>query len=498
MLVLRLRARLLLSYAVVTALLVAAFSQMAVGLMHTHEVVASVGQEELASFEREQRVYVAAWALELAVRRGVVACEQHDGSAASVHRAVASARQALQSALGAGTEQLDAGFRASAQDYVQYALQLEEAGTCESMLSFPLRERRLQLDEVLTTVWSERTRDMRLAIQAKEDHARAIGSASLRSGGLFGLLGILAAGALAFGQARAVSNSVALLSTHARRIGQGDFSPLPPLRGPEELRALSLDLDRMRGRLAELDQLKSAFVASVSHDLRTPLARVREALSLLGDGSTGPLTPQQARVVKLAQAACEREIRMVTSVLDLSRVQSGQPLQRNAGASVEQIVQNVLQDLAFEADERKVQLVFEPASKPVRAPMDTALVERALSNLVSNAIAVSSAGKTVRISCELVSRKRPGAPSPVSAVQLSVADQGPGVPAHAREWIFRPFASLEVGGRRSTGLGLAIAREMITAHGGELSLADTPGPGATFIFWIPLEDPATPGGRLDA
>ena len=80
--------------------------------------------------------------------------------------------------------------------------------------------------------------------------------------------------------------------------------------------------------------------------------------------------------------------------------------------------------------------------------------------------------------------------------EAGLVDQGPGVPVHAREWIFRPFASLEVGGRRSTGLGLAIAREMITAHGGELSLADTPGPGATFTFWIPLEDPASPGGRL--
>ncbi|RKI48228.1 sensor histidine kinase [Corallococcus sp. AB004] len=189
---------------------------------------------------------------------------------------------------------------------------------------------------------------------------------------------------------------------------------------------------------------------------------------------------------------------MVTSVLDLSRVQSGQPLQRNAGASVDLIVQNVLRDLAFEADERKVQLVYDAAAKPVRAPIDDPLVERALSNLVSNAIAVSSAGKTVRITCELVTRKRPGAANPVPAVQLSVADQGPGVPAHARDWIFRPFASLEVGGRRSTGLGLTIAREMITAHGGELSLADTSGPGATFTFWIPLEDPASPGGRLDA
>lgn len=489
---LHLRARLLLSYVLVAVLLVVAFSSMGVGLSRTNEVVEGLKQD-LTLFENEQRIYRAAWDIELVARRGIVGCERGTNAALGVVRALTLARTELEEALRAGGAHVEEMVRESAEGYGRYARELEEAASCEAVLSLPGRQLRLTLDENLTTVWSERVRELRLGLQARDERARQVGTNALRSGVVFGVLGIIAAGALAYAQSRSLSTAVAWLGTHARRIGRGDFTPLPPLRGPAELRELALELDRMQAQLAGLDQLKSAFVASVSHDLRTPLARVREALGLLADGSIGPLNERQARVVHLARSACEREIRLVTSVLDLSRVQSGQPLRRNTGASIDQIVQTVMTDLEAEAEERKVSLRYDRPPKPIVGPMDDPLIERALSNLVHNAISVSPAGKTVRIRSELVMRSLRPEAAPAPTAQVSVQDEGPGVPAAVREKLFQPFASHDTATRRrGTGLGLTIAREMIVAHGGELRIVDHEGPGALFAFWIPLETAAQP------
>jgi len=163
-------------------------------------------------------------------------------------------------------------------------------------------------------------------------------------------------------------------------VGQGNFAPLTPVDGPLEVRELASELERTRARLAEIDQLKDAFVASVSHDLRTPLTRLRAALGLMADGTTGPLNEQQRRVIELARSACEREIRLVSALLDMSRVKSGKALRLEAGCLLDDVLLRAMEGMHGEADAAGVQLELEKEGALSPARLDAALIERAVAN----------------------------------------------------------------------------------------------------------------------
>lgn len=485
----RLVTRLLLSYALLALILVAALSFCVSGLVRVNDLVNSLRREEIAALEAEQRVHRAAWELEVAARWAVVVCEQPNPDPVAVIARLRTARERLEESLATHAGLVREDVLASARGYRDYALEIERSPTCAEVLSIPLRKARFALDEKLTYAWNDRMGELRLAIVRKEDEARRIATTSITNALVVGLAGLALVGALAIVFSVNVSRAFARLAAQARRVGEGDFRPLPPTAGTAEMRELSLELDRMRARLAELDQLKVAFVASVSHDLRTPLTRVREALGLLADRVAGPLTERQERVVTLARAACEREIRLVASLLDLSRVRSGQPLRRDTGTSIDRIIDVVCTDLAEEASERKVTFVHERHGLPSATALDAALVERAVANLVSNALSVSKAGQRIFI----VRDETPTGPPAGEArsarwLRVIVRDEGPGVPLAVRDRLFLPFVTHEVGaGRQGTGLGLSLAREMIRAHGGDVLLLSGEGPGAAFAIWIPID-----------
>jgi len=247
----------------------------------------------------------------------------------------------------------------------------------------------------------------------------------------------------------------------------------------------------MRARLAEVNQLKEAFLGSVSHDLRTPLAHMREALSLLLDGTVGTLNPKQQRVAALALRACEREIRLVSALLDLSRIRSGRPLRLSEGERIDHIIASALESVQETAQRAQV-LLKRQAELPVPdLCVDAVLVETALANVLTNAIMASPAGGDVIIRRELVSSRHDGAASSKPWLRIVVSDQGAGVASDLRTQIFEPFFTTKVGAESSgSGLGLPLAREMIRAHGGELRLHEGTGKGAVFELWLPTDDHA--------
>lgn len=507
----RLATRLLLSYALLAGGLLLAFLLAVTGLGQVNALLAELGDETLGDVVKEESLHRAAWTVEVEARRGIVSCEGDPAHGPAVAKKIAAARRRLEAVLVDAGAVVHPRLRTPAEGYAAFARRIEASPVCATVLSLPLRNQRLTLDEDLTNAWIDRLREVHEAIGRKDGEAKAIGLAAIRRGATLGTIAVVVAAILALAMARNVAHSMAELSVQARRVGEGDFTPLPALRGPFEVRTLAIELDRMRARLAELDQLKGAFIASVSHDLRTPLTRVREALGILADGTAGPLTPRQERVVSLARAACEREIRLVASLLDLSRIRAGQPLRREPGSSIDRVVEVVLGDLREEAEERGVSLAFAPEGVMPAVALDTALVERALANLVSNAISVSARAKTVRIERVVATRGPPRAPRPAAGwLMVRVRDEGPGVPEQVRARLFTPFVSSEVERgreRRGVGLGLSIAREMVRAHGGDVALLEDEGPGTTFAFWIPLDDatgdnrappaPALPAARTE-
>lgn len=304
--------------------------------------------------------------------------------------------------------------------------------------------------------------------------------------GIAGALLVIGAGAWVGG--RAMTRRLARLGATARAITAGELGARTRLDSSDEIGEAAEAFDHMAERVEHLLRSQRELLASVSHELRTPLARLREALSLLDDGAADPLTPKQARVVRLAQRACEREIRIVRALLDLSRLQSGRALQPQASADVDAVLRAALDDEAAEAEARGVTLRLDADGAAPRASMDTALVERAVANIVRNAVSVSARGGAVTVSRSVCDAGPTGTAG--HWVRVAVRDDGPGVPEALRATLFQAFATRAVPGQASrdgVGLGLALAREVMRAHGGDVTLDAAPPPGATFILWLPLD-----------
>ncbi|MFT3765407.1 MAG: HAMP domain-containing sensor histidine kinase [Minicystis sp.] len=490
----RLVTRLVLSHVLLAAILSVALAFTLVSLVRLTALVGEIQARNVGDLVQEERLHRAAWEIEVAARHGIVACEHDRAAEPGVVTRMRAAHDGLVSALWSHAPDASDSVRRGAQAYLAFADRVLARDTCAALLDAASRSERLELDEDLTNAWIARMHAVRVALEEKDEEAQRIGLRAITAGVLLAALTCISAAVVAGRLGRGISAALSDLARHARRVGEGDFSPLPPLDATPEIRALSLDLDGMRSRLAELDQLKQSFVASVSHDLRSPLGRLREALGLLADGTTGPLNERQARVVALARAACEREIRLVSALLDISRVRAGRPIKREAGVSVDRLIAAAIEDVAAEAADAGVRVEVEAPGEIAPGSLDGPLVERALVNILSNAVSVSSRGASVRItrrSLEDLEGLRSG-----RWVEILVADDGPGVRPELRGRIFEPFVSATVGsygGRGGVGLGLSIAREMIRAHGGQVDLLDEPRSGATFAIRLPLDAIPDPG-----
>jgi two-component system sensor histidine kinase KdpD len=234
-------------------------------------------------------------------------------------------------------------------------------------------------------------------------------------------------------------------------------------------------------QLGQADELRNALLAAVSHDLRTPLASIKaSASSLLAtdvEWSPDAIASFATEIVE----ETDRLTGLVENLLDMSRLRAGAVVVRRLAVGAEEIVPAALESLGDVARRRAIDLEV-PETLP-RVDTDPALVERALVNLVANAIAWSPPDTPIRIEAGAVG----------SDLHIRVVDRGPGVPVVDRERIFQPFQRL---GDRSNGagvgLGLAVARGFVQAVGGDLSADDTPGGGTTMVLTLPLRARVAP------
>ena len=480
----RLVSRLILSHVALAGLLVAALVVMLVTLGDIHRQVREVRERDLETIDEEEEVHRAAWAIEVAARHGSDACE-HGTTNALVRATFLAPRQTLEEKIRTKGPSASRAIRESAQRYLALADDFLGVDTCTRLRAPEPRKERLRLDETMTDAWIARLYELHRALESKEDAIVRSGRRALVLGSILGAVSIAAAWIVATRIARGVTVPLASLATAAHRVGRGDFSPIPDGGGPHEVVELTRDLDRMRNHLAELDALKQQFLASVSHELRTPLGKIREALALLGDGTAGTITERQRAVVAIARRSCETEIRLVSTLLDLSRLRAGKLLHAEENQSVDDAVREAVNSERADATARSVSVELAAEGSVPRATLDGTLLERALANLIRNAISVAPPGSTVDVTRLILDRGPAKQGGKWTCVR--VRDHGPGVPAEIRETIFEPFASKEIPGRgASVGLGLAFAREVVRAHDGDIILTD-PEPGrTTFELWIPL------------
>lgn len=489
---LRLSTRLGLTHGVLAALLLILLVVTLQGLVRMLGLITEIHDERFSSVDAEEELHRSAWALEVAVRHGQTSCA-HGADEPAVRARIDHARGVLRDALARrvdGPEPL----RAASQRYLTLADGAFTGGTCAYLRAPATDAFRAALDEEITTVWIDRLHELHTDIQAREEAARRVGIITAITGLLVAVVGAVAAGVIARTTARSVTAPIAQLARDATRVGEGDFAPIPAPRGPLEVQELWRDLENMRTRLAELEKLKNGFLANVSHELRSPLTRVREGLALLADGTCGPLSDRQERVVKVASRACEREVRIVTALLDMSRLRSGLPLKVEAGCDIDRVIDAVVVEERADAAERGVEVDVEADGAIPAMEIDSALVERALANLVRNAVSVSGRGQHVRVRRRAVdgaSSEEPG-----RRVRIEVADDGPGLPAEVLAADFKAFSAAAVDGKGGAGrpagigLGLSFAREVARAHQGELSVLRSDETGTTFCFEIQLEGAA--------
>jgi signal transduction histidine kinase len=292
---------------------------------------------------------------------------------------------------------------------------------------------------------------------------------------LVGLSGAAMAAAvlIAIYFARWVSRPLARLDTAARKIADGDLTVRAKTRyGPPELRRMAATFNMMAGRLEALVHGHRAMLADASHQLRTPLTALRLRLDLLAADSA----PAAAAELAGAQEEIARLSRLVDGLLATAR----------AEAVTEQLEQIDVMEAVSErvaawqpvADGNGVKLLADAPSPapPAWVALGAGHLEQILDNLLDNAIeAIGAEGGIVRVS---VAKSETG-------TTLTVADDGPGMTAHERS---RAFLRYTTGSQNGTGLGLAIVHRLVTANGGAIRLADTPGGGLTVAVELPSPD----------
>lgn len=446
---------------------------------------------ELATLRGEANLHRAAWAVDVAMRHALQACQAQSPLRDERARSVRLRADELGRTL-ARTNARDAPLLRIVRDYVELAGRVDPDAPCAELGAHAFDRHRMLLDEQLTNAWVDRMARLHDAVIAREDEARRLGVTGLVGGLVLVAVAVVVALVVSLAFARSVTSPLEELTRTARRLGRGEFgAPVEDAGGPTELVEFGRELEAMRRRLAELDSLKQQFVASVSHEMRTPLSKMREALALLADGAAGELAPRQHRVVRIARDACERQIRTVTSMLDLSRLRSGSPLRMRERASLDGAVREAVEEEQADAVNAGVvvELAFE-GPQSLTARLDDVLVERAVANLVRNAVAVSSRGQVVRVVRSVLDAGPGGEPG--RWARVSVHDEGPGVPPEIEQSIFLPFVSHGIAGspkKLGIGLGLALAWEVARAHGGHLEIL-RPARGSEFRLWIPLASAA--------
>ncbi|MBX3231292.1 MAG: HAMP domain-containing histidine kinase [Labilithrix sp.] len=433
------------------------------GLVRMLGVMTVIRDQRLSSLDAEEELHRAAWQVEVALRHGRNDCVEGK-SEVPLRQHLAEARAQFEEVSTRTATEVAPALRDVAAKYKTFADDALAGGTCAFLTRQSSDERRLRLDEELTDTWIDRLQDVHTDIEAKEARARDIGSRTTRSGLIVAAVGAIAAVIVVRWTAASVTRPIARLAAAARRLGEGEFTPIASVGGPHEVEALRLDLERTREKLLGLDRMKQSFLASVSHELRSPLGRLREALALLSDGTVGDLSAQQKRVVTLASRACEQEVRIVEALLDMTRIGSGMPVQREAGCDIVRIIEAAAEAERPEATARGVTIEVDAAGTFPSMTLDSALVERAIANLVRNAVSVSPKASKVRVVATLDDGR----------VRIDVHDNGPGLDPELADKLFQPFNAVAVkaaGRPAGIGIGLSIVREVARAHHGDVAVS---------------------------
>jgi PAS domain S-box-containing protein len=256
-----------------------------------------------------------------------------------------------------------------------------------------------------------------------------------------------------------------------------DVTPIYSLQ--KRLEQTIAELRERNEELASLDRLKSQLLANVSHELRTPLVSIKGYNDLLRRGALGPLTERQRRGLEIAGANTDRLIELIETLLDFAQREGGRLTVRRARLDVRLPIRDALAQMAERIRTRGLELMVDLGDKPLEVEGDHVRLVQVLRALLSNAEKF----------CEGAGQIRVAARHAGDEVRITVSDTGVGIPAGVQHKVFDRFYQVDASATRKfggTGLGLSLAREIITLHGGRISVESVEGQGATFQVALPL------------
>jgi signal transduction histidine kinase len=247
-------------------------------------------------------------------------------------------------------------------------------------------------------------------------------------------------------------------------------------------------------RLNELDELKKDFVSHVSHELKAPLASMRETIQLMLEQIPGPLTEKQRRLLQLNLQSGVRLTSMISNLLDLSKTEAGVMEYELNSHDLVPLVRNAAAELEGQAQEKGVQIKTSLPQNPLFVECDNDRIVQVIVNVVGNAVKFSPKNGTVQVQVEAVGQIPESVPDKwrrlIKDVEpgnhfglVTVADNGPGISDSDKQKIFEKFHQVKQGKKitgQGVGLGLAICRTIVQAHRGAIWVEDNPGGGSRF------------------
>lgn len=321
----------------------------------------------------------------------------------------------------------------------------------------------------------------RSAMRSEMDRASRDLSRARRSAWIVGAAALVAGLTIILLIIRSITGSLGQLSAATRRVAEGEFGQRLQGSHDEEFWELARNFNAMSHRLGEVDELKRNFLSGISHDLKSPLASIREAMQVLLDEVPGPVNDRQRRLLALGLASGDRLSTMISDLLMLAQLESQAIRYSFEPTDLAKITRQAVERMEARLEQAGVEADVE-APESLVVDCDETRMAQVIENLLDNALKFSPVGGTVRVEVSAAGDNGGG-----GGIRLCVSDEGPGVADADKEAIFERFAQRgePSGSAGGVGLGLTICREIVSAHRGRIGVVDRPGGGSTFQVALP-------------
>ena len=343
--------------------------------------------------------------------------------------------------------------------------------------------------EVLIDVVFQQLDLLKISIEEEVDlkinMAKEIGAQALRVILILSTVSVIMAILIAFYNSQTIHHPILLMIRETKEIAKGKFEKHLNIPSPPEINELARAFNHMCDRLKELDEMKADLIAKVSHEFRTPLAVIREAVSLYMESVNSASKENQDKLLGIVQEECERLIDSVNKVLNLSRMDAGIIDYQMENYNMSHLIAIAVSKIQPIATRKKISLEVNVPGDSLYADMDPEKMGQVYENLLGNALKFTPENGKISIGAILrkANRKKYSGGTKKNVIEVSVSDTGPGIPKENINNIFDKYKKFH---EKGTGLGLYISRQIINAHGGDIWVESNGKTGSTFYFTVPV------------